>query len=125
MAIEKRPGDHSKENLMFVAIFDKTPVAKPCKILKFSRDETVKFVKGDPTTFKWVDPPVSKELTIPENTKDRLFNIFLVKTDKIVVVLEYKMTLLDFNLEQLNQVTLKSLNPYWTLVSTFSGHLFD
>jgi hypothetical protein len=75
--------------------------------------------------FKWADPPKSTAVTIPEGAKDRLYNCFLVKTDKILVATEKRVIILDFNLKQLTTTEFKDQNPHWTGATCFSGSLFD
>ena len=126
LVVDKRPGDHSRETFMFVALFRKTPQPQCCTILKFDRDNKVKFVRSDVNSkFKWADPPRKKAVTIPEGQKDRLYNCIMVKGDKILLVTEKRVTTLDFNLEQLKQAEFKDHNPYWTGVTCFSADLFD
>ena len=111
---------------MFVALFRKTPQPNPCTIIKFDRDSSVKFVRSDVNSkFKWADPPTQKAVTIPDDAKDRLYNCFLLKSNKILIVTEKRLTLMDFNLEQLKQTEQKEFNPYWTGITCFSGHLYD
>ena len=111
---------------MLVALFRKTPQPKPCTILKFVRDDTVKFVRNDASAkFKWADKPTQKEVTIPENERDRLYNAFLISGNDILTVYEKRCILMDFNLKQLKDVAVNTANLYWTGITSFSGQCFD
>ena len=85
----------------------------------------MKFVHAE-LYYKWANPPRIKAKTLgAENKKDRLYNFFLVDGNRLLIVSETHLFLMDFDLEHLKEIATKESNVYFEGITCCSVNMFD
>ena len=90
----RRTRENKQDKSLFVALFTVNKHSTPCTILKFSKCKTKEN--------KWDDWPARDTTKFSGGKQDKLQNCFLMENNLILLVKMYTITLLDYNLEQLN-----------------------